>query len=184
MTTKIVVDDFHNDRLARMIRMQRKLQEETFGFELHEMNVPERVDYIKENVLALTDELHELLAETSWKPWAKSVFLNEEKAFSELVYVWHFMMNIMVAIAPDAEASELAEELASSYFKKREVNVQRQEDGYDGVSTKCPNCNRALDDIFATELSDNHTGPLKTVCAGCKTDVTEIYNLMTSSDLE
>lgn len=172
------------DRLMNMLAMQRGLQEHTFGIELHEMNEQERVDYIKENVLALTDELHELLAETSWKPWAKSVFLNEDKAFSELVDAWHFMMNIMLAIKPDHDPRILADEFIASYMKKRKVNVQRQEEGYDGVSTKCPRCNRALDDIFATQLSDNPTGPLKTLCAGCGADVTEIYKLMTSSDLE
>lgn len=181
MNAKTVSNEFHNDRLARMIRMQYVLQTETFGIELDEMNVQERVDYIKENVLAMTDELHELLAETSWKPWAKSVFLNEEKAFSELVDVWHFMMNIMLAITPNVEASQLAEELTKSYFKKREVNVQRQEDGYDGVSTKCPECNRALDDTEAVTMAG---GPrVKFICVGCGTDVTEIYDLMTSSDL-
>lgn len=182
MTAKTINNEFHNDRLARMIRMQYILQTETFGFDFASMSTQERVNYIKENVLAMTDELHELLAETSWKPWAKSTFLREEKAMSELVDVWHFMMNIMIAIAPNAEASELAEELATSYFKKREVNVQRQEDGYDGVSTKCPNCNRALDDTSAVTMAG---GPrVKFICVGCDTDVTDIYDLMTSSDLE
>lgn len=172
------------DRLASMFAAQKKLQMFTFEHYFSDMTTQQRVDYIKENVLALTDELHELLAETSWKPWAKSEFLHEDKVVSELVDAWHFMMNIMIATMPWLSPGDMAEVLTKSYEKKREVNVQRQEDGYDGVSTKCPNCNRALDDIMATELSDNPTGPLKTVCAGCKTDVTEIYNLMTSSDLE
>lgn len=176
MTTKIVVDDYHNDRLARMIRMQRELQEQTFGFDFASMTTRERVDCIKENVLALTDELHELLAETSWKPWAKSEFLNEDKAFSELIDAWHFMMNIMIAILPDLDPEDIADHLTESYFTKREVNVKRQEDGYDGVSTKCPSCGRALDDINAVislKPDDSEWG-----CAGCGGLVTHVFNKM------
>lgn len=159
------------DRLVNMIAMQRGLQVHTFGFELDEMNEQERVDYIKENVLAMTDELHELLAETSWKPWAKSVFLNEDKAMSELVDAWHFMMNIMIAIKPGHDPQILADEFTASYVKKREVNVKRQEDGYDGQSTKCPNCKRALDDINAMVSA----GDGVMVCSFCITDVTEQF---------
>lgn len=173
-------NEYLNDRLARMIRMQCVLQEQTYGYDFAEMSVQQRVDFIKENVLALTDELHELLAETSWKPWAKSEFLNEEKAFSELIDAWHFMMNIMLAVMPNAEASDIAEHLANAYFTKREINVKRQEVGYDGQSTKCPNCKRALDDINAMVSAGDDT----MACAFCTTDVTEIYNLMTSIDLE
>jgi hypothetical protein len=60
------------DRLSRMIEMQRELQTKTYGHDFTVMSTQDRVHFIKENVLAMTDELHELLAETSWKPWAKS----------------------------------------------------------------------------------------------------------------
>lgn len=172
------------DRLARMIAAQKDLQVRVYGHNFKEMTLQERVDFIKENVLALTDELHELLAETSWKPWAKSEFLHVEKARSELIDAWHFMMNIQIALSYWLSPDDIAEQMATMYELKRGINEQRQEDGYDGRSTKCPGCNRALDDVMSTELSDNPTGALTVVCAGCKTDVTDIYNLMTSSDLE
>jgi hypothetical protein len=144
--TAEIGDNYHNDRLARMIAAQKDLQVRVFGNDFREMNTQERVDYIKENVLALTDELHELLAETSWKPWAKSEFLNEERAMSELVDVLHFFMNIAIGIYPWLSPSDIAEVITMGYEKKRGINVQRQEDGYDGVSTKCPECKTALDD--------------------------------------
>jgi dUTPase-like protein len=170
-----------NDRLARMIAAQKRLQETTFETRFKDMDVQERVDYISMNVLALTDELHELLAETSWKPWAKSEFINETKAHGELVDAWHFMMNIMIAIYPWLSAGDIAESLTLAYEKKREVNVQRQEDGYDGQSTKCPKCKRALDDVGATVVGHSDvrgSQEVLVVCVGCATDVTEIYERM------
>lgn len=169
------------DRLSRMIELQRRLQTETYGHDFTSMSTQDRVNFIKENVLAMTDELHELLAETSWKPWAKSEFLNEEKAFSELIDAWHFMMNIMIAITPDISDDHLANLFTASYFQKRDVNVQRQEDGYDGQSTKCPNCKRALDDVGATVVGHSDvrgSHELLVVCVGCATDVTHIVKVM------
>ena len=174
MTTKVELDHHGNDRLARMIRMQRELQTKTFNFDFESMSTQERVNYIKENVLALTDELHELLAETSWKPWAKSEFLNEDKAFSELVDAWHFMMNIMLAISTAVDDGDLADMLTEAYFKKRMINVQRQEDGYDGRSTKCPTCKRALDDPSAVTVKGEPDGWMHAYCV-CGADVTDIF---------
>jgi hypothetical protein len=168
------------DRLSRMIEMQRELQTKTYGHDFTVMSTQDRVHFIKENVLAMTDELHELLAETSWKPWAKSEFLNEEKAFSELIDAWHFMMNIMLVITPDLDSDHLANLFTSMYFMKRDVNVQRQEDGYDGQSTKCPKCKRALDDVGATVVGHSDvrgSHEVLVVCVGCATDVTHIVKV-------
>jgi hypothetical protein len=39
---------------------------------------------------------------------------------------------------------------------------------------RCPECGSDLNGWDATVLSDNHTGPLKTLCTRCEADVTEI----------
>lgn len=174
-----------NDRLAHMLNEQGQMQTDVFGFDFTKMTTNERVNYIKDNVLALTDELHELLAETSWKPWAKSVFINEEKAVGELVDAWHFMMNILIALTPQMSANDVAELFTRAYDAKHKINVKRQEDGYDGQSTKCPGCKRALDDISAVEpgLSvDNGKHIAIAMCVGCGTDVTDIYIKMTQKE--
>jgi hypothetical protein len=165
------------DNLAYMLNEQGRLQTDVFGFDFATMTTQERVDYIKENVLALTDELHEMLAEMSWKPWAKSEFINDEKAVSEYVDAWHFMMNILIALAPEMGGHEMASLLTAGYEKKREINVQRQEDGYDGQSTKCPECKRALDDINAMVSA----GDGVMACTFCLTDVTVIYDRMVAT---
>ena len=123
-----------------MLEMQIKLQKEAYGIDLEGCNPEERMKYIRENTLALIDELMEALAETGWKPWASSNHLDTEAYKSELVDAWHFFMNLM------ALGAMTMEDLEEGYYKKRAKNAQRQRDGYDGVSTKCPTCKRAFDD--------------------------------------
>lgn len=98
------------------------------------------IDFMHWNVTATVDELHELLSEIGWKPWAKSRHINLEAARGEWIDALHFMMNLALVLGLNAE------EIEKRYFAKHEKNAKRQEEGYDGVSTKCPGCKRALDD--------------------------------------
>lgn len=127
--------------LERMFDAQRALQVEAYGKDPADITDPiERIQFIKDMHIALTDELHEALAETGWKPWASSNHVNEEAFKSELVDAFHFFMNLCMAVNMDPH------ELYGKYMAKRQKNIQRQIDGYDGVSTKCAGCGRALDD--------------------------------------
>lgn len=98
------------------------------------------IDFIHWNVTALTDELHELLGEIGWKPWAKSRHINLDAAKGELIDALHFLLNLCLVLGMDAS------EIIHRYDAKHEKNAKRQEEGYDGVSTKCALCKRALDD--------------------------------------
>jgi len=124
------------DALAAQIELQKN----AYKKDITKLDPEERAEFIRWNVLALEDELHEALAETGWKPWATSRHLNREAYKGELVDALHFFMNLM------ALADISADELLAGYQVKREKNAKRQEDGYDGVSEKCPFCKRALDD--------------------------------------
>lgn len=119
---------------------QLELQKNAYGNDPSTLETNEQLDWIRWNTLALEDELHEALAETGWKPWAKSKHVNRDAFVGELVDAFHFFMNLMLVVDCSAE------ELLDKYFQKRRVNQQRQADGYDGVSTKCVACRRALDD--------------------------------------
>lgn len=99
------------------------------------------IDFMHWNVTATTDELHELLGEIGWKPWAKSRHINLEAARGEWIDALHFMLNLALVLGLDD-----SDEIMRRYLAKREKNAKRQEEGYDGVSTKCPGCGRALDD--------------------------------------
>lgn len=126
--------------LHEMFQLQKSFQEESLQIDLDGLADGERADYIKDMILALTDEAHEALAEVGWKPWASSRHLNRDAFHGELVDLFHFFMNLCLAsgLTPDA--------LFDKYVEKRGLNQKRQEEGYDGIAGKCPDCRRALDD--------------------------------------
>lgn len=123
---------------------QHQLQINSFGNDPKTLDDEAKLEWIRWNMLALMDELHEALAETGWKPWAKSKHVARDAYVSELVDAFHFLMNLMLVVDCDAD------EFLAKYFEKRGINVQRQAEGYDGITGKCPQCKRALDDTAVT----------------------------------
>lgn len=119
---------------------QLNLQIDSYGANPLELMEEDRIEFIRWNVLALEDELHEALAETGWKPWATSRHINTDKFHGELVDAFHFFMNLCLV------SGLTADQLLERYFEKRSINAKRQARGYDGVEGKCPKCRRALDD--------------------------------------
>lgn len=99
-----------------------------------------KMRYLRTQALALTDELHEALAETGWKDWTTSNHLNRGPYMGELADVFIFLMNLM--LVGDITPTDLMGVVKDKISK----NHKRQDDGYDGVSTKCPGCKRAYDD--------------------------------------
>jgi hypothetical protein len=134
------MSDEKPDRLAIMLNMQSELQERSYGQRIEELEGEERIQMFKEMYVALVDELHESLGEMGWKPWATSKHFNEAAVQGELIDAWHFFMNLLILSGMDPE------QMFEKYMAKHRKNQQRQIDGYDGVSTKCQGCGRALDD--------------------------------------
>lgn len=110
------------------------------GIPLHKYPPERAVQFIAVQAYALEDEIHEATDEVGWKPWASSNHINEDAFKGELVDAFHFFMNLMGVV--DMQPAELLER----YELKAAKNLKRQQEGYDGVSTKCPICHRALDD--------------------------------------
>lgn len=134
-----------SDRLSKMFELQHELQVQSYGVMPRRMTRDERIQYVKDMTLAAVHELGEALDETDWKPWSvSSRGINVDAYVGELVDVWHFLMNLMLAAG--YEPAVAADKLYEGYLVKRGINRQRQLDGYDGVSTKCVGCGRALDD--------------------------------------
>lgn len=126
-----------------MIAAQHQLQR-ALGSDPHKMDDETRMQYIKDQVLALQSELGEFLNEIGWKPWATSRHINTEAAFGELRDAWQHLTNLMLATTGQL-SSDVAARLEVELYRKHTVNYQRI-GAYDGVSTKCPECKRALDD--------------------------------------
>lgn len=146
-------------KLSEMLERQRRLQ-----LKMPPPNrVPadlrgdERATFLVWNCYALMDEIHEAMDETGWKPWATSRHLDADKMLKELVDAWHFFMNIMLVVGGEKgwTVEQLAHEFSSAYMAKNMKNEQRQQEGYDGISSKCPNCKREITEtntLFHFEL--------------------------------
>lgn len=132
------------DTFARMLALQEQLQRESFGYDFQKMTGEQAIQYIKDMKLALDAELQEALDETGWKAWATTRHINRDAYLAELVDVFHFFMNMLLVLGDSPD--DLAAEVFSVYCRKNKINERRQSEGYDGVSTKCGNCGRALDD--------------------------------------
>lgn len=124
------------------VEKTKYLQEEFYGQKFEDFTHEQLVEWVRINILAAEDELHEALGEISWKPWASSQYFNREAYLGEIVDVLHFVGNLL------AGAGISDRELNAAYLAKMERNRQRQRDGYTGLD-KCAGCKRAVDDIEA-----------------------------------
>lgn len=138
------------NHLVEMFEIQRKLQQR-YGHDFSQMIIEERVWYAKDIILALLDEMHEALGEIGWKQWATSRHFNRDAFVGELIDAWHFLMNLFLV----ADCSP--EEMYQRYMAKNVKNHTRQNNGYDGVTDKCPKCRRAYDDDAVKCFPPNET---------------------------
>lgn len=131
----------HLAGLRQMMDLQIALQLE-LGTDITKMSSTELMAFVREQMLACTDELHEALQETGWKTWAKNPHINYDAFRAELIDTWQFLMNLMWV------AGMTPEMLYVGHAKKVTQNLERNAAKYDGVSTKCPRCRRAYDDTY------------------------------------
>lgn len=154
--------------LYRFLFFQNELQREHMkdGSPL-DLDPEARADFIRWNHTALIAELGEMLNEVGWKPWASSRHVNAEAALRELVDAWHFFMNLMLAVGGSVGWTEIqiADLFSLYYLEKREKNIQRQQEGYDGVSSKCPRCHRELSET--SRLDHVSVGDVEFCSAKC-----------------
>jgi dimeric dUTPase (all-alpha-NTP-PPase superfamily) len=144
-------DDVDRDRLAFMFALQHDVARKVDRDPLALVDPDERIQYVKDMTLALIAELHEMLNEIGWKPWATSNHINEAAAFGELRDAWQFLMNLMFAVTLKTPY-ELADELYVAHARKTVINVDRARNGYDGVAGKCPQCHRDLGEVEVKEV--------------------------------
>ena len=140
------------------------LQRTAFDVDPPYLDGEERAEFIRWNVLAATDELHEALNEVGWKPWATDKYFNRDAFVGELIDVMHFVANLLVM------AGVAGEELSQKYHSKQSRNRYRQEVGYTGIDGKCPTCRRDLEDLRETGTASllfvTHDG-VKYCCMTC-----------------
>lgn len=133
-------NEMERDNLDAIVMKQLGLQDR-LGYDFTEMTIDQAIDYVKLNVLALTDELHEALAEChGWKPWTKGEHaIDRDKYLGELTDALHFLVNLYLVVGGRAD------EITALFMKKNAVNHTRQDTGYTGQ--KCAVCRRELDGL-------------------------------------
>ena len=119
-----------NDRLSELLTMQRRLQEDCYHTDFAGMDNEERIAFIRQNVLALEDELHEALREVGWKSWAKTKYIHQTRLQEELIDALHFMLSLLLAANMDADV------VYERYLTKNRINRRRQQEGYSGEKTR------------------------------------------------
>ena len=137
--------------------MARDMQRLITGSDVTQLTGNERKEYVREQALGLTDELHEALSEVDWKSWATSAELNRAAYLRELVDVLFMLSNLMLVADPrPGEVSEL-------YLEKYHRNVERYtrgpngENKYHGRIGKCPTCHRDFTDLRMIQGGLNFT---------------------------
>jgi len=132
------------DRLSLMLKMQLELQKSHMKDGNPQLLAgDDMATFMTWNAFALTDEIHEAMAEVGWKPWATNRGIAEEAFMKEMVDAFHFFMNMLLCALPDSP-EVIADKFTRAYLLKNAVNAQRQVEGYDGISTKCTICKREL----------------------------------------
>lgn len=179
-----------DDKLARLIWLQAGLQRDAYGYDFAAMSSAERVSYVRDQHQAAVMELCEVLDEVDWKPWTNGarIPIHREAYVNELIDVLHFWVNMVLAVCGDMSPTEVADEIFTRFALKNQVNAERQTAGYDGRSTKCGGCGRALDDpgVACTRRDDqghcakndvdvnylkSASSPEVTTCVLCDLDV-------------
>lgn len=168
-----------DDKLVRLIWMQRNLQSD-FGFNFNTMSLIERIAYLRDQHQAAIVELCEALDEVDWKPWTNDPrrTIRRNELVGELVDVLHFWLNMVLAVSGKMSAVEVADEIFTRYALKNRTNVQRQLDGYDGRTTKCGGCGRALDDVAVQCTREGDQGH----CAQTNSDINYVTKWVSPKD--
>lgn len=120
----------YDDRLSDLLMLQRRLQEDCYHTDFAGMDNEKRIAFIRQNVLALEDELHEALREVGWKSWARTKYVHETRLQEELIDALHFMLSLLLA------ANMNADDVYRHYLTKNMINRRRQQEGYSGEKTR------------------------------------------------
>lgn len=120
------IDEMQFDMLADMLNTQRNNQE-LRGYCFEEMTVPERASYLRSMTLMTEHELHEMLQEVPgfklWKRYDLGLVPDQmEKARQEFADVWHFLLNVALALG-------LTAEMIYEYYREKDaINHDRMAD--------------------------------------------------------
>jgi dimeric dUTPase (all-alpha-NTP-PPase superfamily) len=111
------------DQLRELFRMQKSLNAR-IGVHTDAMNEAEKTQWILNYCRAMSQELAELTDSVPWKWWAKYQKFDEQNARVEVVDCLHFLISMAQVLGMSAD------DVFAAYVKKNEVNLKRQDSGY------------------------------------------------------
>lgn len=116
-------------RLNELIQRVKKQQDKMGYSKYTESSLENRMDYLRDLVLALNVELVEMLQNVPWKPW-KPVYeqtLNSKEAEREFSDVFVFLIGICLTINPVMDLEKVLLETLEKVDKRIENNYGIQE---------------------------------------------------------
>ena len=111
------------DKLEEIFRMQSALNQR-IGVSLPPPTDEEKAKWILNYTRAMQQELAELVDSVPWKWWAKYQKFDEQNARVEVVDCLHFLISMAQVLGMSAD------DVFAAYVKKNEVNLKRQDSGY------------------------------------------------------
>jgi dimeric dUTPase (all-alpha-NTP-PPase superfamily) len=112
------------DKFDEIFTMQDALNRR-IGVSLPPATEEEKAKWILNYTRAMQQEIAELVDSVPWKWWAKYQKFDEQNARVEVVDLFHFVISLAQTLGMSAE------DVFAAYVKKNQVNLQRQESGYD-----------------------------------------------------
>ena len=111
------------DKLEEIFRMQETLNKR-IGVETAGMSEEEKIKWTLNYLRAMQQEMAELTDSVPWKWWAKYQKFDEQNARVEVVDCLHFLISMAQVLGMSAD------DVFAAYVKKNEVNLKRQDSGY------------------------------------------------------
>ena len=119
--------DNNTNNLEYLFKLQEKFQE-LIGNEIpyikDYINNPINIELIKNQILALYDEVGEALREVPWKPWKLNQKFNVKKFRIELIDIFHFLINLFLLSGMNSR------QVINLFKNKNKINIRRQKNGY------------------------------------------------------
>ncbi len=108
--------------LDSMVGMQRKFGKKFINFD--KLTLIQKEKWTKEMVVAMIDELSEILGQINFKHWKKRVNVNQMEVKYEIIDLLHFVLELMLIWGMNEK------DIFSMYVAKMHENHDRQKRGY------------------------------------------------------
>lgn len=118
----------------RALDRQKTLQK-AYGLDVDDLHGRDRNEAMFGMLVAMEDEIHEVMRTFSWRSWARGTEFSEEHCREELRDVFQFFMNCMLiaGLTPDSLEERLESKTKINYERMNHEYADRIDDEPDRV---------------------------------------------------